>query len=240
MSEEIKRDIFEIRFFPVPAFFSRKSDLIELLYRDAKTKQNNFEHWQLTEDRVTLFDEDKRRLYQISYKNIAYSIIQPATENYARDQIQKYFGLTADHFEDKIEKIQRVGFRQTRVITIKDFDEVKDQIVKNFIKTDNAVFQAVGNQIADVQVFPTVFKHGANRFQITLGPAMKDQLKILWGSDWEFPEQALFVDVDYFAVEPRIPNNDLKGYVAEFIAKAKDIQSKVFPEVSETILYNPR
>jgi hypothetical protein len=240
MNSELKRDIFEIRFFPMPAFFDRKSDLIEALYQDAKTKQNNFEHWQLTQDRVTLFDEDKSRLFQVSFRSCAYSVIQPATDNYARDQIQKYFGTVADYFGGKIEKVQRVGFRQTRVVAIKDFDELRDRIIQEFIKTDSSIFKAFGNQIYDVQVFPIVFKHGPNKFQITMGPTLQEQLKLLWGDDAEFPEQALFLDVDYFAVEPRIPNDDLKGYVTDFLAKAKDVQSRVFQEVSGTVLNNLR
>jgi hypothetical protein len=40
------------------------------------------------------------------------------------------------------------------------------------------------------------------------------------------------VDVDYYAVQPAI-HTDLTKYVAEFLAKAKEIDNRIFPQLTE-------
>lgn len=236
MDKPLKRDTFELRFFPIAAFFGRKSELLDLLYRDPKTRKHNFEHWQFEENRIILFDADKSRVFSFSFQNCQYQCENPATDGFARDQILKYAGTSLEFFGDKIETILRIGYRQTQVFPVDDFDKLSQLLAETFIKTDNILFKSLEAPIVDVQLFPTVFKHGANRFQITLGPVKSEQLKALWGADATFPEQALFLDVDYYAVQPKGATDDLRHYVVEFLGKANEILAKVNGGISDGIL----
>jgi hypothetical protein len=232
MNKTLKRETFELRFFPMAAFFDRRSGLLDLLYRDSRTKKNNFQHWQLDQNRVALFDADGSRTFSCSFQNCAFSCVDPPTDNYSHDQILKYFGATADYFGDKIENVLRAGFRRIQVVPVKDFDELTKKLVDAFVKVENPLFQALGSSLNDLKLFPFVFKHGGNKYQITLGPTTREELKTLWGDDPELPERAMYVDVDYYAVQPAI-HTDLTKYVAEFLAKAKEIDNRIFPQLTE-------
>lgn len=235
MATPLKKQVFELRFFPIAVFFDRKSELLDLLYRDPKTKKKHFEHWQFNPDWIRLFDQDESRSFQVSYQNCVYFTLRPPTDNYARDQILRYVGETVEFFGDKIDQVLRVGFRETTLFPVKAFDDLAELLVQTFVKTDSSFFQALGAPMYDLQLFPMVFKHGQNRYQITLGPTPKEQLLALWGVDSKLPDQALFLDVDYYALQPTI-TSDLRSYVAEFLNKERDINAKVLTDLSENIL----
>jgi hypothetical protein len=140
-----------------------------------------------------------------------------------------------DYFEKEIETIFRVGYRETRITPVKDFDNLSQRLIQTFVKTDSSFFQALNTPMYDLALFPMVFKHGFNKFQITLGPMMKDQLQTTWNSGGDLPEQGLFCDVDYYAVQPARPDN-LRSYVAEFLAKARDVDSRIAGDLTANIL----
>jgi len=219
----------------MPAFFDSKSKLLDLLYKDSKTKKNNFEHWQLTDDRVILFDADKSRNFFVSFQNCGYTRFNAPTENYARDQILKYAGEVFDYFGDAIETVLRVGYRETRVNPVEDFDSLSQRLIQNFVKTDGSFFKSLNCPMYDVALFPMVFKHGSNKFQVTLGPMKKDQLQTVWEGGDDLPDQALFADVDYYAIQPPRPAN-LRNYVAEFLSKARDVNAKIVGDFTANIL----
>ncbi len=234
MSKTLRRQVFELRFFPLASFFDSKSSLLDELYRDPKTKKKNFEHWQVLDHRITVFDADKSRAFFFSFQNCAFTCLNPPTENYVRDQVLRYVGISLEHFEDKMENIIRAGFRETRIVPIKDFDELSQALTKNFIRTDSPFFQTLGSPVYDLTLFPIIFKHGSNKFQITLGPTKKEELKMLWGEEGDFPDQALFLDVDYYAVQPQV-TSDYKTFVGEFLVKARETLAKISESAEKVI-----
>ena len=221
----LKRETFELRFFPIAVFFGHQGDLLDSLYRDPKTKKNNFEHWQWNQNQIILFDADKSRSFMCSYQNCAYTSTNPPTANFAHDQILKYFRSVADFFGDRLDNIQRIGLRQTHIVPVKDFDELAKRLANEFVKLDNPLIESLGGSVADLKLFPLVFKHGANKFQVTLGPTRKEELRPLWSEDAEFPDQALFLDVDYYAIQPKVI--EVERYVAEFLVKARETFNRV-------------
>jgi hypothetical protein len=217
MSDNLVRQIFELRFSPFADFFDRRSALLDVLYSDRKTKHKNFDHWQLAPNRVAVFDADHKREFFFSYQNCGFSCADPPTANYVRDQLQKYLRLSLQALGDPLEEVLRVGFRETTIVPVEDFDRLRDVLVKVFLKTDNAFFTSLGASIADLH-FPIVFKRGSDRFQITLGPAQKNELEATWGKDSSLPERALYLDVDYYTTEPQMTSEPVT-HATNFITK---------------------
>ena len=147
----------------------------------------------------------------------------------------KFFGIVADTLGDELGNIQRIGFRETQVFPTNNFDELSENIVKAFIKSDNPFFEALNAKIQDVQLFPVIFRHGKNKFQITLGPMEKVQLQQMWGPSEDLPDNALYLDVDYYSIQPD-RTSDLKLLVADFINKAREIDSKVHVGITDAVL----
>jgi hypothetical protein len=234
MPKELKRQIFELRFSPTHAFFDHRSQLLDVLYWDRQTKKKNFEHWQLTDNRVEVFDADRNRTFFFSYQNCGFSCENAPTDHYAKDQLIKYVRLAFGVVGEYIEEIRRVGFRDTRIFPVRDFDILATSLTGRFLKTDDPLFASLNASVIDVQLFPIIFKQGKNSFQITVGPTKKQQLaQQLWGDDPNLPEQALWVDVDYYAVQPAA--DDVDKYVSEFLNKSHETQASVFQAFSELI-----
>jgi hypothetical protein len=233
--EILKKQIFELRFFPIATFFDRRSELLDLLYYEQKTRKKTFEHWQLSPDKIRLFDQDGDRSFLASFQNCAFSVTNPPTYNYARDQILKYVGETIDFFGDKIDSVLRFGFREVVVTPVREFDELSQLLVQNFVRTDSSFFQSLGSPVYDLTLFPMIFRHGSNQYQITVGPTSREQLFGLWGEALDLPEQSLYLDVDYYSLTPKI-TGELRTHVAEFLTKAREINSKISLDISENIL----
>lgn len=230
MSKHLTRDIFELRFPPMITFFDRRSGLLEALYRDAKSGKNNFEHWQLEDGRVSVFDEDNSRTFSFSFHNCVFACKNPPTEHYTRDQVLRYVGGAAEYLGDKIGPIQRAGFRETQVFPARDFGKLAKALIDAFIKPDNPLFRVGEARPVDLSLFPLVFTHGPNKFQANFGPARREELRTLWGEDKDLPDQALFLDVDYYAVQPKV-SDGVQQYVSQFLAKAREAQQSVSEEL---------
>lgn len=235
MNKVLIRQILELRFPPFHVFFDHRSAILEALYKDKKTKKKHFEHWRLSNNRVDAYDKDRKRAFFFSFRNCGFRCEDPPTANYFGEQLQKYLGLSFEVLGEYIEGVQRIGFKSTRVIPVSDLGKVRDAFVRNFLKTESSFYGAVGATIEDVQLFPIVFKHGSNKFQVTTGPAKAEQLEDLWGSDTDLPEQALWLEVDYYAVQPKV-QIELTAYIADFLAKAQKAETTVLTEIRRAVL----
>lgn len=238
MNKNLVRQIFELRFPPLIGFFDRQSALLDALYSDRKTKRKNFEHWQLGSNRIDVFDADQKRAFFFSFQNCGFSCGDPPTANYLRDQLQKYLRLSLQALGDPLEEILRVGFRETTIVPVEDFNRLRDTLVEVFLRTDNAFFTSLGAPIADLH-FPIVFKRGSDSFKITLGPAQKNELEATWGKDSGLPERALYLDVDYYTTEPQT-TPDPVTHATNFITKAQAMQNKILTELIAVALAEPQ
>lgn len=228
----LKRQVFELRFAPTHAFFDHRSQLLDVLYWDKQTKKKNFEHWQLNDNRIDVFDADNKRRFFFTFHNCGFSCENAPTENYVKEQLSKFVKLSFGVLGKYIEEVRRIGFRDTRIYPVRDFDALTVLLLKRFVKTDDRIFRELNASFTDLQLFPLIFKQGKNGFQITLGPTKKEQLAgQLWGADPDLPEQSLFVDVDYYAIQPAV-GEGVDRYVSEFLNKAHETQQKIFQEMT--------
>ena len=235
MNKVLIRQILELRFFPTHNFFDHRSAVLDALYKDKRTKKKHFEHWRMSNNHIEVFDKDRKRAFFFSFRNCGFRCEDPPTANYFGEQLQKYLGLSFEVLGEYIEGVQRIGFRSKRVIPVIDPGKVRDALVKNFLRTESSFYKAVGATIEDVQLFPIVFKQGSNKFQVTTGPAKAEQLEDLWGKDANLPEQALWLDMDYYAVEPKV-QIELPTYIANFLVKAQTAETTVLTEIRRAVL----
>jgi predicted nucleic-acid-binding Zn-ribbon protein len=219
MAKPFVRQVFEIRYFPLFQFFDNRSKILGNLFRDPKTKNNNFEHWQLRDSRVDFFDADQKRVFFVSYQNCGYQCQDPPSENYSKDQILKYMTLTSEVIGEDIEEVQRVGFRETRVLPVDDLQNTKKLLREGFVRTDSPFFAALDSKLTDFTLLPLVFQRGEHNFQITLGPATKAEAQLRVGDISDLPEDALFLDVDYFSLKPDFKNG-LRPSISDFLNKS--------------------
>jgi|SRR5208337_568079 len=226
MTKPYTRQVFELRYLPLFRFFDCRSKLLEELYRDPKTKKNNFEHWQLGADRVHLFDADQKRAFFVTFSNCGFTCENPATEGFSKDQIMKYMTLTSEVIGENIEEIQRVGFRQIRVVPVEDLQDTKRLLKEVFIRTDSQFFRELESPIVDFTLLPLVFKHGDHSFQITLGPATKQELEQRLGSISDLPETSLYFDVDYFSLKPNFTRG-LRLGISDFLNHSHETLGKI-------------
>jgi hypothetical protein len=226
MAKPFVRQVFELRYFPLFRFFDSRSKLLGNLYRDPKTKKNNFEHWQLRDSRVDLFDADQKRFFFVSYQNCGYQCQDPPSENYSKDQILKYMALTSEVIGDDVEDVQRIGFRETRVVPVDDLQNTKKLLKEGFLRTDSQFFAELDSKLIDFTLLPLVFQRGEHKFQITLGPATKAEAQLRVGDASELPEEALFLDVDYFSLQPDFKNG-LRPTISDFLNKSHGILATI-------------
>jgi hypothetical protein len=232
MPRNLRRQIFELRYAPTHNFFDHRSALLDTLYSDRQTRQKNFEHWQLTDNRVDVFDTDKKRTFFVSFHNCGFSCDDPPSNNYAKDQLVKYVRLAFGVIGEYVEEIRRVGFRETQVLAVRDIETLRESLLNRFIRTDDGLFGGINATVSDLQLFPIVFKQGQNNFQITMGPTDKAQLETqLWGSDPQLPEKALYVDIDYYSVKPFVDRTPDR-HITEFVTNAQDTQGRILQELS--------
>jgi hypothetical protein len=233
MAKPFVRQVFELRYFPLFQFFDSRSAILSNVFRDPRTKKNNFDHWQLRENRVDFFDADQKRIFYVSYQNCGYQCENPPTENYSKDQILKYMTLVTEVIGDDIEEVQRIGFRETRVYSVEDYQNLKKLLRETFIRTDSQFFKELDAKLTDFTLLPLVFQHGDHEFQVTLAPATKAEQQLRVGNASDLPDEGLFLDVDYYAIKPNF-KNQLKPSIADFLNKSHDTLATIHQQLTTT------
>src|SRR5260221_4054556 len=232
MAKPFVRQVFELRYEPLVQFFDRRSELLGRIFKDSKTKQPNFQHWQLRDSRVDFVDADQMRMFIVTYRNCGYQCDDPPSENYAKDQILKYVTAASEVIGEDFEVIQRIGFREIQVFPVEDLQPIKKLLKENFIQTDTPFFRALNANLDDFTVLPLVFRKGDHSFQITLGPASKDDIAMRVGNVADMPDAALYADIDYYSIGPQLKPG-FRTTIADFLNRSHDTVTTIREQLTQ-------
>jgi len=227
---QLRRAIFDLRFYPSLLFYDGKNQIgLELnrLYSD----------WQTDGLQIRLTDANTFSSFLIAHNRIAGEMDSP--ENFGAFKFRILGGRKAYTDKVPIEDIHRVGVRFLWICPVDfPFDELNCIIQEKFYRPRSELSDVLVSEFKDVGFFFDFDKEGYC-FHLHFGPVREKEIsqripltQLVAGEpkDLQNPDVALFYDIDCYTKELRI--NDLEL----FLDKGYDLAREMANGITKYIL----
>ena len=219
---KLYKTIFQARFGPHLKFY-------ELLYPAAR-KLSNYPHWRTDRLSVNLFDYEKRCSLVIEHSSFGYNQ-DGDLGDIEIDNIQKALTELPKNLE--ITSFVRLGFRRYYLLAVRmSFEELVKILDLKLFSQDKDLINILPPSIDDI-MYVVDSSDGHLRYHIRIGPVKKEEIPKHIDFDEEihldpktrqrdyseiinkYPNVAIFIDVDVFWSEEKIPTTKASSFVTE-------------------------
>jgi len=237
MKHRPQKSIFQIRYDPKLCFFDR-------LYKNEKLF-DKFPHWQTDRLKVTLRDYDKKHSIKIAHDNTTFE-----SDSYHKETEEQMISFLVSEINNFVNDgtFSRFGFRRYYLIkqdmSLQELVEILN--LKYFTQDFKKLFN---DQINDSTIVITSSVNG-NDFRLYLGPMKKEEIpnflkynidnhidpepqkrvQILSEIFNNYPDVALFLDIDYY-----LTGKDLKK---DSLEKFWELSKNDIPQIIDDVTSN--
>ena len=225
------QNVLEVRFKPNARILDRRGDWVETL-----ASKLDLPRWQIIDNRVDLFTEDRSLRAFISFRNFGYIAEDVKKlsqhQDWARKALKAVFTLPG--FPTPLQTV-RVGVRGRFCVAYSgSFESLRDLIVASYVAPSEALTAALGSEVLLKDIgAPLNFSDDVGNFNTHCGAMRRDQLKQFFENRDGLPEVALYYDVDYWQNEPAtLGQYDL---IAKVESYSKAVRTR-FKQATELVL----
>ncbi len=240
MTEKAKSDstlceqILEVRYKPNSKVLDHRGT-----WAQEMAQAMTMEHWGITENRIDVFNEGRKRTGFVGFRNAGYTVKDAPTKNFFPEQALKLlkvmFNLPA--FDQQLH-VLRIGVRSRFCTSFPNAfeDLLKRYCQRYFLLTDRAKAALNSSaKIVDVGI-SIYFEDDHGDFNTNSGPMRKEQVEHF------FPEQdvsmdvGLYFDIDYWK-QPNQPmgNRSISSLVSTYAELAWDRHEKIIELITGDI-----
>ena len=188
--------LVEIRYRPNPRILDFRGT-----WAKAISEFMNLPHWQIVENRIDIFTEDRSCRAFVGFRNAGLAILESPTRAYFADQSTKLlrFVFELDGFGDPI-FVERLGVRSKFCDPfVGTFDELRDRFASRYIMITSQAKDAIGKEARLIDVgAPINMVDQLGNFNTTSGPMVKNEFPKFFTKDEVFPDVGLFYEIDYW------------------------------------------
>jgi hypothetical protein len=192
--------LFEIRYKPNAKLLDHRGEWAEKL-----SKHMSLEHWQIVENRLDVFSEDKERLLFLAYRNGGAMLINIPNKDYFYNFTNKLinFVMALEHFGDPI-YIERIGVRNKFCTPFPGtFESLRNRYATRYFNIPDKAKTAIGVDAELIDVGVSIdFKDSIGEFKTMTGPMTSRQFPEFFSVKEGFPSVGIFYDIDY-SVKPK-------------------------------------
>jgi len=188
-------------------------------------------HWQIVENRVDVFNEDRTFRGFVGFRNAGLGILDSPNREYFADQAIKLirFIIKLDGFGDPV-VVERLGVRSKFCDPFKgSFDELRDRFASEYITITDRAKEAIGidSRLVDIGA-PLNMADRLGNFNTVSGPMLKAQFPTFFTKDEIFPDVGLFYDIDYWIKPEReIPGREILVSIKDFSFASWDRHDRI-------------
>jgi len=211
------KSVCEVRYPPRPRLFDIRGRIIE----QALTK--TLTEWRMVQNRVDIHSKDGTIRYFASFENAGSVMEQPASVTAFRDGTVKFLRGVIEDLE--ITQLSRIGVRFYYLAPVPAFEALVQAMIGGLYRLSHDDWERVGGVPIDVG-FPLTLKFGHRKANFMMGPMESSQLKGHFDTDAvkeKLPDVSVFIDFDYYEVNPSTGKKELHRFVREFIDQASEI-----------------
>jgi hypothetical protein len=216
-STPINEHILEVRYVPNPKVLDYRGS-----WANALAQALGLPKWNIVENRLDVFTEDRNLRVFISFKNFGVVVQDAPTQNYFTDQTQRFLKhlLELTGFDHPV-RVERYGVR-LRVATPfhGSFEDLRDRVAQRYLSVASGAVDAIGStaKLRDIGA-PLNFTDEIGDFDSHCGPMVKAQLEQFFKGRKNLPGVALYYDIDYFTKpDEAVSDQRLIGRVAQCAA----------------------
>lgn len=216
--------IFEIR-YPASAYlFDKRGVIIE------QFKSEPFRHWRIERNRVDLHNKENSISVFAGFNNAGATVEDPPSFSYYRDHVQRWLRLIVP--EIRLNKITRIGFRVITLVEINNmnFKELFDSFVNSYLNVKDGLWGLKAVEPVDIGVILDSVV-GGNRVHMVTGPMEQKQAKEYFECSEvkdKIPALSIFVDLDYYAENPKFGESKLVVDIMKFVNEAgKEVELNI-------------
>ena len=214
------KSVCEIRYPGRPRIFDVRGRIIQ------QTLTKTLTEWRTTQNRVDINSKDGTVRYFASFKNAGSVMEQPASVAVFRDGTVKFLGGVIEHLE--ITGLSRIGVRFYYLVPVPAFQALVEAMTRGLYRLSPDDWEQVGGIPVDVG-FPLTLKFGRSKANFIMGPMERGELEGHFESKTvkeKLPDAAVFIDFDYYEINPSRGKKSLHRFVREFIDQASDISRR--------------
>lgn len=211
------KSVCEIRYPARPLLFDLRGRIIKQTLTEALTE------WRVSQNRVDIHTRDGTVRYFASFKNAGSVMEQPASAAFFRDGAVKFLRGVIEDLE--ISELSRIGVRFYYLVPVPDFEALVQSMTRGLYRLSNDDWEQVGGIPVDVG-FPLTLEFGRCKANFMMGPMKTSQLEEFFETDTvkeRLPGASVFIDFDYYEMNPPMGTKTLHRFVREFIDQASDI-----------------
>jgi len=148
---------------------------------------------------------------------------QPATVAFFRDGTVKFLRRVIEDLE--IAELSRIGVRFYYLAPVSAFEALVQAMTRGLYRLSHDDWKQVGGIPVDVG-FPLTLEFGRCKANFMMGPMESSQLEEFFETDAvkeKLPDASVFIDFDYYEMNPSTGKKTLHRFVREFIDQASDI-----------------
>ncbi len=217
----ISEHILEIRYKANPKILDYRGTWAELI-----SKYMDLAHWQIIENRIDIFDLERKNRAFVGFKNSGFITRNSPTADYFPNQARKLFSYLFDELKgfDKKPFIERIGVR-SKIVT--SFPESFEVLVKRYnsryLQLTPEAESIINAELVDIGG-PLNFKDSYGNFNTMSGPMPKQQMGGFFRSNDKdnFPDVGLYVDIDYWQKpQKEIPHKEILKLIRTLAEQAQ-------------------
>jgi hypothetical protein len=194
MSKDFFEGVFEIQFPANSIFLDTRGKFAKDLSAEMAMKE-----WQIVENRIDIFDTDKKRRGIVSYINCAYIIRENNSHKNFTDQVSKFLRkCVAIKAIPGNPVIKRLGVRFTYLHEYdKTFEELLEKYNSRFIFISDTAKTVLDAKVIDI-ASPLTLETDIGNIRFQTGPMKAKQVKDYIGFAESPAPVNIFIDFDYW------------------------------------------
>lgn len=211
------KSICEVRYPARPRLFDIRGRITQ------QTLTNTLTEWRMVQNRVDIYNKDETVRYFASFKNAGSVMEQPASIAFFRDGTVKFLRHVIEDLE--ITELSRIGVRFYYLVPVPDFKALVQDMSRGLYRLSHEDWEKVGGIPVDVG-FPLTLEFGRCKVNFMMGPMERGQLEEFFETDTvkeRLPGASVFIDFDYYEMNPPMGTKTLHRFVREFIDQASNI-----------------
>ena len=226
----ISEQILEIRYTPNPSFLDYRGT-----FAQAIAELLNLENWQINENRIDIFNNEKITRAFVSYKNLGLIIHNSPEKGYFSDQATKFvkYVFSQKPFEVPIH-ILRIGVRSRFAEEVDmEFSELVELFSKKYCGPTEEVKGIFSGNLVDVGA-PLNFELENGAINSHTGPMGQSQVKGFFPLLKVIPEIAIYTELDYWKIfDKPLKVEEVTRALKYYSVESWDIQEKIFRLIAD-------
>jgi hypothetical protein len=221
----MKKEIFEVRHFPVLNMLDKKGELLSLLI-----EKFGFKQFKNAENGILFKREDSKIVLFVDFNRFGLSVEPNSKEDFP-DLVGRFLEVINEFYilYDDL-KISRIGYRTIGLQkSNKNFSELVLDFKKKYFNLEEKFLNLFDEELSDVSV-PLVFEKDGNKKAINFGPMNRKEAMEIFKVEKssEIPEFSIFYDLDISTINTdSIKSEEIINFIIKFKSSAGNIEKEL-------------